>query len=217
RTVSDVPIGLLLSGGVDSNVVLEALHRTGHRPIRTFTLGFEGLPDERAIAAAGAGRFGDRHVELVLRPDLGKEIEPVLAQFADPLGDSAVVTNALIAREAAKHVKVVLNGDGGDELFGGYPRYPFALRADLAARVPGALGLLRLYYRKRANAGAALAWLAAGDPARAARALGALYDHPHLAPLLAPGLALDGALSAPDAPGAEGPGLADALFAWDTG
>ena len=216
RTVSDVPIGVFLSGGVDSNVVLEALHRGGHRPIRTFTLGFAGLPDERALAALGARRFSDDHVELVLEPDLAHDIEATLRGFADPLGDSAVVTNALIARAASKHVKVILNGDGGDELFGGYARYPFARRADLARAVPGGRAWLRRRYAGNAAAVAGLAALAQGRAGDAAAAISSLFAPAELEALVRPGGPSEYALGPPPLPGAEGPGLVDALFAWDT-
>jgi asparagine synthase (glutamine-hydrolysing) len=217
RTVSDVPIGVFLSGGVDSNVVLEALHRTGHRPIRTFTLGFEGLPDERSTAALGARRFADEHVELVAKPDVARDVVETLAHFADPLGDSAVVTTALIAREAAQYVKVIVNGDGGDELFGGYYRYPFARRADLARRVPGALALLRRRYGDRTNALAALHLLAAGHPDHAARELCSFFTPEQIGALLPRDAPPARALEPPPWPGACGPSLVDALFAWDTG
>ncbi len=217
RTVSDVPIGVFLSGGVDSNVVLEALHRGGHRPIRTFTLGFRGLADERPLAAIGAARFSHEHVELELDPDLAADVEATLACFGDPLGDSAVVTNALIAREAAKHVKVILNGDGGDELFGGYARYPFARRADIARTLPGGLSLLRRKYGARDNAGPALDAFAAGRTLEAARRLGSYFTEPAIAGLLANRAETAYASPFPEIPGAEGPGLVDSLFAWDTG
>ena len=150
RTVSDVPIGVFLSGGIDSNAVLEALHRVGHRPIRAFTVGFEGLPDERPLARLGASRFADEHVELTIRPDVAAEVPRILSHFGEPLGDSAIVTTYLIAREAARHVKVILNGDGGDELFGGYARYPFARRLDMMGSVPGGRAISRRLYRDRA-------------------------------------------------------------------
>src|SRR5262249_48126851 len=101
RTVSDVPIGLFLSGGIDSNTVLAYLKRSGHRPIRTFTIGFAGVADERAIAREGARASADEHTELVLSPDFEREIPAMLSHFGEPLGDSAVVTTYLIAREAA--------------------------------------------------------------------------------------------------------------------
>ncbi len=215
RTVSDVPIGVFLSGGIDSNVVLEALHRGGHRPLRTFTLGFAGAADERPLAALGAQRFADDHVELVVTPEPA-DLAAALGRFGEPLGDSAVVTTWLIAREAAQHVKVIVNGDGGDELFGGYPRYPFARRADLLRRAGGALALLERRYGHHPNAAAALAALRASDPARAAALLGGLGPPGELDALLQPAFR-DAAWAAPPLPGATGPDLTAALFAWDTG
>jgi asparagine synthase (glutamine-hydrolysing) len=149
RTVSDVPIGVFLSGGIDSNTILEALRRIGHRPIRAFTVGFRGLPDERALARMGASRFADSHTEIEVRSEIAEEVPRILRHFGEPLGDSAIVTTYWIAREASRHVKVILNGDGGDELFGGYARYPFARRLDLAASLPGGLELSRRLYAGR--------------------------------------------------------------------
>ncbi len=211
RTVSDVPIGVFLSGGVDSTTVLERLHAIGHRPIRTFTIGFAGLPDERDIARDSAARFGAEHVELVVEPDLERELDAVLDHFGEPLGDSAVVTTALIAREASRHVKVILNGDGGDELFGGYPRYRFARRVDLAASLPGGLAALRALGRPGAHARTALeAYARAGAPA-AARELGSVASGAQLDDLFGP--------APPPAatPGRPAGGLVGALFDWDTG
>ncbi len=209
RTVSDVPIGVFLSGGVDSTTVLERLHAAGHRPIRTFTVGFRGLPDERAIARASAARYGAEHVELVLEPDLEHDIDAILEHFGEPLGDSAVVTTALIAREAAKYVKVILNGDGGDELFGGYPRYRFARRADLAARFPGGLAALRAVTRP--HAARAIDTLARGGPRFAARELGSVTSRERLDALFGP--------APPETAELESAayGLTGALFDWDTG
>jgi asparagine synthase (glutamine-hydrolysing) len=217
RTVSDVPIGVFLSGGLDSNLVLEALRRSGQSPIRTFTLGFEGEDDERPLARLGADRYADQHTELVLSQDLAPEIEAVLAHFGDPLGDSAVVTAALLARAARPHVKVIVNGDGGDELFGGYPRYRFAARADLAARWPAGLVGLDAMVRGRPTAEESIESLRASDPARAARALGSVFAEAELERVLAPRY-FDGRDFTPPAwPGSRGPGLVDAMFAWDSG
>ncbi len=177
RTVSDVPIGVFLSGGIDSNTVLAMLHRAGHHPIRAFTVGFEGYPDERPLARLGARAHADDHVELEIRPDVAEEVPSILRHFGEPLGDSAIVTTYLIAREASRHVKVILNGDGGDELFGGYARYPFARRLDLAAAVPGGLSLARGYYARRPHLAPVFDALARHDPSLAVLRLGS-----HLAP-----------------------------------
>ncbi len=210
RTVSDVPIGVFLSGGVDSTTVLERLRAIGHSPIRTFTIGFAGLPDERAIARESAARFGAEHTELVLEAGIEDSIDATLAHFGEPLGDSAVVTTALIAREAAQHVKVILNGDGGDELFGGYTRYRLARRIDLAARWPGGLEALKRMARHAPHARRTIEVYEREGPAAAAREQGAIASPAHLDALLGPAAAsAAAATSASD--------LTTAMFAWDTG
>ena len=215
RTVSDVPIGLFLSGGIDSNVVLERLHHVGQKPIRAFTVGFEGLPDERAIAAEGAARFGAEHTVIEARADVASEVPAILRHFGEPLGDSAIVTTYLIAREAAKHVKVILNGDGGDELFGGYPRYPFARRYDIAAGFPGGASFLRSGYRGRSHL--ADLWPAVADRRfmDGARALSSLTTAAGGSGLLRPDFAALTATAAAAARAGTTSSLAAAVAAWD--
>jgi asparagine synthase (glutamine-hydrolysing) len=214
RTVSDVPIGVFLSGGIDSNAVLECLKRTGHRPIRTFTIGFEGMADERDLARMGATAHADEHQELIVRADVTHDIPEILSHFGEPLGDSAVINNALIAREAARHVKVILNGDGGDELFGGYARYPFCRRVDLAGRFPGGRALLRRLLGAREHVDAVLDAMGRGRPRDAARALGSVTLAARSAAFLADGL--PGPHPMPAALPDDGT-LTGAMFAWDTG
>ncbi len=228
RTVSDVPIGVFLSGGVDSNTILESLWRVGHRPIRAFTVGFEGLPDERPVAREGARRYADEHVEIEIRPDFAEEIPRILRHFGEPLGDSAIATTYLIAREASRHVKVVLNGDGGDELFGGYARYPFARRLDLAASLPGGLKLARALYGGRPYLRPVFEALDRGEPRVAARRLTAFLTPSQENGLLGRALSEDGEGRSEDrdfgSRGSEGDagrgappgGLTAALFEWDT-
>ncbi|HSQ60516.1 MAG TPA: asparagine synthase (glutamine-hydrolyzing) [Acidobacteriota bacterium] len=222
RTVSDVPIGVFLSGGIDSNVVLERLRHVGHRPIRAFTVGFEGLPDERAVASLGASRHADEHRILSVHPDAANDVPAILRSFGEPLGDSAIVTTWLVAREAAKEVKVILNGDGGDELFGGYARYPFARRLDLARSLPGGAAAARAYYGRRAELADLWEPLGTGDHARAVRALSTVSPAAALRDLLAPAY-LDAAarfdaVAAPARAGshaARDGSLAAAVAAWD--
>lgn len=215
RTVSDVPIGVFLSGGIDSNVVLSLLHRVGHRPIRTFTVGFPGLPDERPLARLGAERYSDEHVELDIPSGVASEVPAIVRSFGEPLGDSGIVTSYLIAREARRHVKVVLNGDGGDELFGGYPRYPFAARLDLVRSIPGGLRAAGLWYRGRPHSGSVFPALALGDDFCAARALGSVMDPETEARLVRPEL-LSAARPLGIEPPPAGAGLTGSLFWWDT-
>ncbi len=217
RTVSDVPIGVYLSGGMDSNAVLERLRRASHRPIRAYTVGFAGLPDERPLAREGARAYADEHLELVLDHDLSADIPDALRCFGEPLGDSAVVTTFAISRAAARHVKVILNGDGGDELFGGYPRYPFARRADWAASLPGGLALLGRRYAGRVASEPVFATLRARRPDAAARALGSVTSDAQAADLLRPELLCAHPLAPPAIRTGRDAELTGALFAWDTG
>jgi asparagine synthase (glutamine-hydrolysing) len=139
--VSDVPVGVLLSGGIDSSALtaLAALE-TGDR-VRTFSVGFEERSfDELGQARLVAERYGTDHHELVLRPDAAELLPQLAAALDEPLGDSSALPTYLVSGLAARHVKVVLSGEGGDELFGGYETYVADL---LAARVGRAAPLLR--------------------------------------------------------------------------
>ena len=135
RLVADVPIGVLLSGGVDSSAVAASASRLVSEPLRTFTIGFEGPAffDERAHARRVAEHLGTRHHEFLVRPDAASLVERLLHHYDEPFGDSSALPTYIVAREAAQHVKVVLNGDGGDEVFAGYGQFRAALLAD---RIP---------------------------------------------------------------------------------
>jgi asparagine synthase (glutamine-hydrolysing) len=137
--VSDVPVGVLLSGGVDS-AALAALAATesGER-IHTFTIGFEEQGfDETARARLVAHRYGTEHHEIVVRPN-AVELLPKLAEaFDEPFADSSALPTWLVSELAATHVKVAMSGEGGDELFGGYYTYV----ADLLAPKVGRLASL---------------------------------------------------------------------------
>ena len=213
RTVSDVPIGVFLSGGIDSNVVLASLHRAGHRPIRAFTVGFEGLPDERDLARAGAARYADEHTVLDVRADVAEEVPRILRHFGEPLGDSAIVTTYLVAREASRHVTVILNGDGGDELFGGYARYPFARRLDLLASLPGGLGFARRIYAGRPYLDPFFGALTRREYGTAARRLTSVTTPDQCDALFTPEAVSGGTGSDTSTNGSAD--LTSALFAWD--
>lgn len=133
--ISDKPVGIFLSGGMDSSIVLHhmAAHVTG--PINTFTVRFEATQEEGArrfntdadLAKKTAAHYGTIHHELLLTADLFREYYAETAKSLDqPNADSVSVAQFLLSREAKKHVDVILNGAGGDELFGGYPRYRIA-------------------------------------------------------------------------------------------
>src|SRR4051812_30959028 len=137
--VSDVPVGVLLSGGVDSCMLAALAAEETSEPLRTFSIGFEERSyDELADARLVAERYGTVHRELVLRPDGALLLPELAAAFDEPFADSSALPTYLVTRLAAEDVKVALSGEGGDELFGGY--YTYA--ADLLAQRVG--GLARL-------------------------------------------------------------------------
>jgi len=128
---SDVPYGLFLSGGVDSSAILAAMARIGDAPVRAYTVGFD-VPearDERAHAAEVARAVGAAHVEVSFGiDDFWRLLPEVAAAMDDPAADYAVLPTYRLAEAARADVKVVLSGEGGDELFAGYGRYRKVLR-----------------------------------------------------------------------------------------
>jgi len=156
RLVADVPLGALLSGGIDSSIVVGLMAQASGRPVRTFTVGFgEPRSDERAYARAVADRFATEHTEVVLEPDVEASLPRLAEAYDEPHGDDAALPLYLICEAARAEVTVALTGDGGDESFGGYERY---LAHRLAARLPGvgagaaAKGLRRLSREPRSAA-----------------------------------------------------------------
>ena len=126
RMVSGVPVGALLSGGIDSSIIvaLMAAAAGAGGGVRTFTAGFaEAEFDERGAARRVAEHCGTQHTELVIRPDAGAAVDQLVGMYDEPLGDSSALPTWLICRAARQYVTVALTGDGGDEVFGGYDRY----------------------------------------------------------------------------------------------
>ena len=128
QMVSDVPIGAFLSGGIDSSAVVAFMSAHSNRPIKTYSIGFDGgtaeafyneLPHARRIATL----FGTEHHEIVVRPDVVELIPRLLWHMDEPIADSAFVTTYLVSEFARRDVTVILSGVGGDELFAGYRRY----------------------------------------------------------------------------------------------
>ena len=144
RLRSDVPVGVFLSGGVDSSAVAyEAARRLGGQ-LRTFTVSVadEAL-DEAPVARRTAAALGIENVVLPLRFAPRDEVLAVARHFDQPFADPSAIPSMAIARLAREHVKVVLNGDGGDEVCGGYRRYLAAQTLGRVASVPGARPVLR--------------------------------------------------------------------------
>ena len=134
RLVADVPLGALLSGGIDSSIVVALMAQASSQPVRTFTVGFPDVRyDERAYARAVASRYGTLHEEVEIEEDIASTLPRLAATFDEPLGDEAAFPTFLIAEQARRHVTVALVGDGGDESFAGYERY---VAHRLAERIP---------------------------------------------------------------------------------
>lgn len=128
QMVSDVPIGAFLSGGIDSSTVVGLMAAHSERPIRTYSIGFEGAGAERyynelPYARRVAQIFGTEHHEIVVRPDAAALLPRLVWHMDEPVADTAFITTYLVSKFARQDVTVILSGVGGDELFGGYRRY----------------------------------------------------------------------------------------------
>ena len=124
RMISDVPLGAFLSGGVDSSLVVSYMRRATTGPIRTYTIGFEEADhDEREFARLVANRFETEHTEYVVTPNAIDLLPKLTHAFDEPFADSSALAMYMLSDLAGKEVTVALNGDGGDEVFGGYLRY----------------------------------------------------------------------------------------------
>ena len=145
RLESDVPLGVFLSGGIDSAAVVASMRDVTSGPIATFTVGFAGEAsfDERPVARHIAERFETDHHEDVLVPDVAGLLPGVIEALDEPFADSSAIPTFAVAMSTSRHVKVALSGIGGDEAFAGYPRYLGVRLAGRYARLPRALrGLL---------------------------------------------------------------------------
>src|SRR4051794_5104696 len=124
RLRSDVPVGALLSGGVDSSAVVAAMARLGGEPVKTFSIGFDvGEFDETTYASEVAERYGTDHHELILDDGAFERLPSLVWHYGEPFADSSAVATFALSELASRHVTVALNGDGGDESFGGYARH----------------------------------------------------------------------------------------------
>jgi asparagine synthase (glutamine-hydrolysing) len=140
---SDVPLGAFLSGGIDSSAVVAAMARTASGRVKTFSIGFpEESFSELQHARRVAEHLGTDHHELVVEPSSIEAVAEIAWHLDEPFGDSSAIPTYMVSKLAAQHVKVVLSGDGGDELFGGYDKYVVEARERRRERWP--LGLRRL-------------------------------------------------------------------------
>jgi asparagine synthase (glutamine-hydrolysing) len=151
RMIADVPLGAFLSGGIDSSAVVATMSRLSSQPVKTFSIGFPDTDyNELHYARQVARQFGTDHHELIVDPNVLNVIDDLAWYLDEPFGDSSALPTYMVSKLAAGHVKVVLSGDGGDELFAGYDRY-------LKERKERALGKIPWPLRKAAAFAGSLA------------------------------------------------------------
>ncbi|MDD5594875.1 MAG: asparagine synthase (glutamine-hydrolyzing) [Candidatus Omnitrophica bacterium] len=161
RLISDVPLGVLLSGGVDSSCVVALMSKFSNRKIKTFSVGFEDEDySELKYAKQIAEKFGTEHSEFIVKPDMADILPKLVWHYNEPFGDSSCMPTYYVAKIARQNVTVVLNGDGGDESFAGYERYTAVKFADFLKNFPnclletayaGAGGISRLLGKKETS------------------------------------------------------------------
>jgi asparagine synthase (glutamine-hydrolysing) len=137
RLISDVPLGAMLSGGVDSSTVVALMARASSQPVKTFSIGFRHDDfNEAHYARMVAERFGTDHHELIVEPNVLETVEQLTSSLEEPFGDSSMLPTYYVSCLARKHVTVALSGDGGDEIFAGYDRYAIHMGREIFQRIP---------------------------------------------------------------------------------
>lgn len=132
QMIADVPLGAFLSGGVDSSAIVAAMSQSRDR-VTTCTIGFdEAAFDERIYAREIAARYETDHHEEIVSFDAASMIDKIASVYGEPFADPSAIPTFQVCAAARRHVKVALSGDGGDEIFGGYRRYPFFVREERA-------------------------------------------------------------------------------------
>jgi len=140
RLQSDVPLGAFLSGGIDSTIIVGLMQKLSGEPVRTFSIGFPVAEyDETRYARLAAEHFGTVHQEFRVEPDAVEVLDRLVWHYDEPFADSSAVPTWYVAKLTRQQVTVALTGDGGDELFLGYPRYRAVRLADRFDRLPAAL------------------------------------------------------------------------------
>jgi asparagine synthase (glutamine-hydrolysing) len=139
RMIADVPLGAFLSGGIDSSSVVASMALQSPEPVKTFSIGFEEAAfNELPYAALVARKYKTEHHEILVRPDSVSLVERVVDHLGEPFADASAIPTLILSEFAAKHVKVALSGDGGDELFGGYESF-LAVNEGKLDRLPAVL------------------------------------------------------------------------------
>jgi asparagine synthase (glutamine-hydrolysing) len=137
RLISDVPLGAFLSGGVDSSAIVALMAQETNAPVKTFSIGFaEKDFDELTYARAVAQQYGTDHREFIVRPDATEIFADLVWHYNEPYADSSAIPTYYLAKLTREHVTVALNGDGGDEAFGGYSRYLVPRGVQMYSRLP---------------------------------------------------------------------------------
>lgn len=124
RMIADVPLGAFLSGGIDSGSVVASMALQSKDPVKTFSIGFEeATHNELPYAALVARKYNTEHHEILVKPEAVSLVSRLVKHFDEPFGDSSAIPTFIVSEFAVQHVKVSLSGDGGDELFAGYPQF----------------------------------------------------------------------------------------------